>query len=251
VDQHAAPGRAEHAEDEGDGGGEQVVDPPLARSLAGPLVPQPTARPPPVEERGQPSPPDGEAQVVGAERDPLPAGEDLIEHRRRPCAARRPPDHGQAAPLGDELDRALDGGFEQPGDAVLGAGLLGQDDAALRRGHALGRGEVGGGHVGEVGLVDPRLDLPGLPRLPRWTRGCAESRVGGPARADQQPLTAGPPHQPQAHRPTDQAAGDSGQRRWQQADGGGSRPTAAASGRAISGGSAGAPSSAAPDGRSP
>ncbi len=71
------------------------------------------------------------------------------------------------AVLFDQIDLAVDGGLDQPGDLVRRSDALGVEQPALGRGELGRRREVGGGHLGQLGFVEPDL-----------ARRCAAAGVG-------------------------------------------------------------------------
>ena len=194
---------ADHDRQDADDPGEQA-------GALGPPVPQAAGHAPAVQLAGQVAPGRGEVLVVAVEVEPVPAPERHVEHVGVLDGARAGAGEGDGAVVLVEVDGAVDGGLDEPGHLVLLAHLLGEDDAALLGADAGRRGELGGGHPGQLGGVDPHLGHPG-PRVgPGGVGG-----VGLAARGD--PLPPRAADHERGRDPGDERRGARGRRGGQQA----------------------------------
>ena len=99
-----------------------------------------------------------EVLVVLLEGHPLAADERPVEEGGRLGAARpQPHEAGGLLPRLLDLDVAVDRRLHQPGRLVVGLDLLLEDDAALGRRQLGRRGELDGGHLGQLGLVEAQV----------------------------------------------------------------------------------------------
>ena len=157
--------------------------PDLGLAPVGLDIPEAAPARPRLELRFDQTPPRGERGVVGAELH-LVAPAERGGQRSGQRALLDEPDG--ASVFLDEVDRAVDGGLDEPRDLVLRPHLLGVEQPALGRRELARRGELGGGHLLELALVEPHLA--------DGTASTGPRRVGDAARADA--LAPGSPHEP-------------------------------------------------------
>ena len=101
------------------------------------------------------SPARRERGVVGAELDLLAGRRTRWTSGPGKSALLHQPDGPPV--LLDEVDGTVDGGLDEPRDLVLGADLLGVEQATLGGRELARRRELGGGHLPQLALVEPHL----------------------------------------------------------------------------------------------